>query len=157
MAQGQKKKLVEELIREYRVSGNQDSAIDNLAAEHLRVNDTDLHALNLIENSGGLTAGELAAEAGLTTGAVTGVIDRLERVGFARRVPDPNDRRRVKVEVTPKFYARAEKVWGPISSDWEAALARKFTAEELERIIESLQATNEVGRKHLARLRKMAD
>src|SRR4051812_50214351 len=120
MAQGQKKKLVEELIREYRVSGNQDSAIDNLAAEHLRVNDTDLHALNLIENSGGLTAGELAAEAGLTTGAVTGVIDRLGRVGFARRVSDPDDRRRGKVGGGPKFFARAGEGGGPVSSGVEA-------------------------------------
>ena len=46
---------------------------------------------------------ELAAEAGLTTGAVTAVIDRLERAGYARRVRDDEDRRRVKVEVTPKL------------------------------------------------------
>lgn len=57
--------------------------------------------LNAIENASGLTAGELAVEVGLTSGAVTGVVDRLERAGFARRVPDPADRRRVKVEVTP--------------------------------------------------------
>jgi DNA-binding MarR family transcriptional regulator len=151
----QKKKLAEELVREFRVSGNQDNAIDNLAADHLGVNDTDLHALNIIENSGGLTAGELAAEAGLTTGAVTGVIDRLEKAGFARRVPDPADRRRVKVEVTPRFYARAEKVWGPIAADWETALTKGFTSDELARIIDFLRATNEVGRRHLDRLREM--
>ena len=50
-----------------------------------------------------ITAGELAAEAGLTTGAVTAVIDRLERAGYARRVRDDEDRRRIKVEVTPKL------------------------------------------------------
>src|SRR4051812_20650922 len=102
-----KKELVGELISEFRIAGNQDSAFDNLAAERLGVNRTDLHCINIIENSGGLTAGELAKEAGLTTGAVTGVIDRLERAGYARRVSDPADRRRVKVEVTPKFYSRA--------------------------------------------------
>ncbi len=68
----QKKDLIAELISEFRVAGNQDSAFDNLAAERLGLNRTDLHAINIIENSGGLTAGELAAEAGLTTGAVTG-------------------------------------------------------------------------------------
>jgi DNA-binding MarR family transcriptional regulator len=150
-----KKRLVEELIREFRVSGNQDNAVDNLAADHLGVNDTDLHALNIIENSGGLTAGELATEAGLTTGAVTGVIDRLERAGFARRVPDPADRRRVKVEVTPKFYSRAAKIWAPMAADWEKTLTGGFTSEELERITEFLRATNEVGRRHLDRLRKL--
>jgi len=149
----QKKDLVEELIREFRESGNQDDAFDNLAAERLGVNETDLHCLNIIENSGGLTAGELASQAGLTTGAVTGVIDRLERAGFARRVADPEDRRRVKLEVTPKFYERSERIWGPVAADWEALLTRRFTAGELERIIEFLRATNELGRKHVARLR----
>jgi len=153
--QRKKSELVDELIREFRASGNLDDAFDNLAAQRLGVNETDLHCLNIIENSGGLSAGELAVEAGLTTGAVTGVIDRLERVGFARRFPDPDDRRRVKVEVTPKFYGRAEKIWGPVAADWGASLSGKFSAEELERITEFLRATNEVNRRHLDRIREM--
>jgi DNA-binding MarR family transcriptional regulator len=151
----QKKKLIDELVSEFRISGNQDSAFDNLAAERLGVNRTDLHCLNIIENSGGLTAGELADEAGLTTGAVTGVIDRLERAGYARRVSDPADRRRVKLEVTPKFYSRANKIWGPMAADWESRLSRRFTGEELELVTEFLRATNELSRGHLERLRKM--
>jgi DNA-binding MarR family transcriptional regulator len=151
----QKKDLIDQLISEFRTAGNQDSAFDNLAAERLGVNRTDLHAINTIENSGALTAGELAAATGLTTGAVTGVIDRLERAGYARRVPDPADRRRVKVEVTPKFYARADKIWGPMAADWASRLGRRFTAEELERVIEFLRSTNELSRKHLERLREM--
>jgi DNA-binding MarR family transcriptional regulator len=150
-----KRELIDELISEFRISGNQDSAFDNLAAERLGVNRTDLHCLNIIENSGGLTAGQLAAEAGLTTGAVTGVIDRLERAGFARRVPDPGDRRRIKLEVTPKFYARADRIWGPMKADWESRLGRRFSATDLERLIEFLQATNELGREHLERVRRM--
>jgi DNA-binding MarR family transcriptional regulator len=150
----QKKELVEELISEFRESGNQDDAFDNLAAQQLGVNETDLHCLNIIQNAGGVTAGELAAQAGLTTGAVTGVIDRLERVGFARRVHDSADRRRVKLEVTPKFYARAERIWAPVAAEWSAKLSREFSAEELERITEFLRTTNEITRKHLERLRK---
>src|SRR5215218_8624580 len=142
-----KSELVNELVSEFRISGNQDSAFDNLAAERLGVNRTDLHCLNTVENAGGLTAGELARETGLTTGAVTGVIDRLERAGYARRVPDPEDRRRVKVDVTPKFYARADQIWGPLAADWQARLSERFTAEELERVIEFLRTTTEVGRK----------
>ena len=150
-----KSELVNELVSEFRISGNQDSAFDNLAAERLGVNRTDLHCLNIIENSGGLTAGELASEAGLTTGAVTGVVDRLERVGYARRAPDPADRRRVKLEVTPRFYKRAEGIWGPMKADWDAALEDGFTGEEHQRITAFLRATNEVGRRHLDRLRRM--
>jgi DNA-binding MarR family transcriptional regulator len=155
MAQPRKTELVNELISEFRIAGNQDSAFDNLAAERLGLNRTDLHCVNIIENSGGLTAGELATEAGLTSGAVTGVIDRLERAGYARRVSDPGDRRRVKLEVTPKFYARAEGIWGPVAQDWADRLGGRFTAAELERFIEFLRTTTELSREHLERLRKM--
>jgi DNA-binding MarR family transcriptional regulator len=149
-----KRQLIKELIAAFRASGNQDSAFENLAADRLGVNRTDLHCLNAIENADGLTAGELAAEAGLTSGAVTGVVDRLERAGFARRVPDPADRRRVKVEVTPEFYARAERIWGPLAAEWEASLTSHFTAAELSRIAEFLWLTNEVGKRHLDLLAK---
>jgi DNA-binding MarR family transcriptional regulator len=156
MAQARKDKreLIGDLISEFRTSGNHDDAFDNLAAQRLGVNETDLHCLNIIQNSGGVTAGRLAKEAGLTTGAVTGVIDRLERIGFARRVADPDDRRRVKLEVTPKFYSRAEKVWGPVAEDWAAALARQFSTEELNLIISFLRRTNEITETHLDRLRR---
>jgi DNA-binding MarR family transcriptional regulator len=151
-ARTSKQQLIDQLIREFRLSGNQDSAFDSVAAERLGVSRTDLHCLNAIENSGGLTAGQLASAAGLTSGAVTGVIDRLERAGFAHRVPDPNDRRRVRVEVTSEFYARADKIWGPLKADWESTLAGRFTAADLERVIEFLRATNDVGRRHLDRV-----
>jgi DNA-binding MarR family transcriptional regulator len=150
-----KRDLVDELVREFRVSGNQDSAFDNLAAERLGVNETDLHCLNIIENSGGLSAGELAAESGLTNGAVTGVLDRLERAGFARRVPDPADRRRVNVEVTPVFYERAERIWGPLAADWHSTFAKRFTTEEIARITEFLRMTHEIARRHQDRLREL--
>ncbi|HEY5708701.1 MAG TPA: MarR family transcriptional regulator [Solirubrobacterales bacterium] len=152
MSASPKQQLIEELITAFRASGNQDSAFENLAADRLGVNRTDLHCLNAIENAGGLSAGELATEVGLTTGAVTGVVDRLERVGFARRVPDLADRRRVKVEVTPEFYARAKRIWAPLAAEWEASLASRFTAAELARITEFLRLTNEVGKRHLDRL-----
>jgi DNA-binding MarR family transcriptional regulator len=151
---GNKSDVIGELIGEFRTSGNHDDAFDNLAAQRLGVNETDLHCLNIIQNAGGVTAGQLAKESGLTTGAVTGVIDRLERIGFARRVADPDDRRRVKLEVTPKFYSRTEKIWGPVAEDWSKALGRQFSIEELNLIISFLRRTNEITEKHLERLRR---
>ncbi|MFD9939645.1 MarR family winged helix-turn-helix transcriptional regulator [Nonomuraea sp. NPDC059023] len=67
-------------------------------AEAAGLNATDYYALNLLDLSGPLTSGDLAAGTGLTTGATTRLIDRLEKGGFARRVPDPDDRRKVIVE-----------------------------------------------------------
>jgi DNA-binding MarR family transcriptional regulator len=150
-----KKQLIAELIREFRASGNQDKAFDGLAAERLGVTETDLHCLNIIENSGRLSAGELAAESGLTAGAITGVLDRLATAGFARRVPDPADRRRINVEVTPAFYTSAERIWSPLAADWESTLSKRFTIDELDRISDFLRATNEIGRRHLDRLRQI--
>jgi DNA-binding MarR family transcriptional regulator len=150
-----KQRLIDLVVSEFRASGNQDDAFDNLAAARLGISRTDLHCLNEIENTGGLTAGQLAAASGLTTGAVTGVIDRLERAGFARRRPDPNDRRRVMVEVTPEFYAQAGELWEPVKADWDATMATNFTVAELKRIAEFLRLTTEIAGRHVERLSKL--
>jgi DNA-binding MarR family transcriptional regulator len=147
-----KTELIEDVVRSFRMSCNLDRAFDKLAAEQLGVNETDLHCLNIVENGRGATAGELAVQAGLTTGAVTGVIDRLERVGYVRRVADPSDRRRVKVEVTPAFYDQAGRIWGPVAADWQATLAKHFTAAELATIEDFLRLSTELARTHIERL-----
>ena len=63
---------------------------------------TDLYALNTLELAGALTPGELGARTGLTTGPTTRLIDRLERAGYVRRVPSPDDRRKVIGELIGK-------------------------------------------------------
>ena len=147
-----KEDLTWRLIAAYRDAGNQDGAIEDLAAEHLGIAPGDLRCLNAIENAGGLTAGELAREMGVTTGAVTGALDRLERVGFARRVPDPADRRRVRVEVTPEFLDRAVGIWGPMAADWQKRIAARFTAAEMETILTFFELTGKIGGENRDRL-----
>jgi len=71
--------------------------LEQVMADRLGVARTDLGVLSLLAVHGPQAAGELADATGLTTGAVTGCLDRLERVGFARRSADPLDRRRVMV------------------------------------------------------------
>ena len=75
-------------------------ALSNAASRHTGLNRTDMRALELIARREGLTAGELASSLRLTTGAITGVIDRLERAGHAVREVDAEDRRRVVVQST---------------------------------------------------------
>lgn len=147
-----KKALIGELIARYRTATNRDVAFDKLAAASLGVSVTDLHCLNIVESRDGVTAGELAAESGLTTGAVTAVIDRLERAGFARRLRDEGDRRKVKVEVTDAFYTRAADIWGPVAAEWQQALAARFSADELATIVAFLAQVDELGERHMARL-----
>ena len=123
MSRDSKKELISQLIAAYRANTSQESAFDALAAENLGVSLTDLRCLDLVQASGGMTAGELATASGLTTGAVTAVIDRLERAGFVRRLRDDSDRRKVNVEVTPRHYDESGKVWGPLMGDWQETLA----------------------------------
>jgi DNA-binding MarR family transcriptional regulator len=152
MQEESKDSLITEVIMRYRIAANRDVAFDKLAAARLGVSVTDLNCLNIVESRHGLTAGELAAESGLTTGAVTAVIDRLERAGFARRVRDEQDRRKVKVEVTPAFYDRAREIWGPVAAEWQQAIADRFSVDELETIVAFLTEIDALGERHAARL-----
>ena len=72
---------------------------ESAVAERLGMHPTDLHFLGLVQLYGPTTAGHLAELGALTTGAVTGVLDRLEQAGYVRREPDPDDRRRVVVRM----------------------------------------------------------
>jgi DNA-binding MarR family transcriptional regulator len=76
-------------------------------AEQMGLSATDHKCLDLASRAEGpLTAGRIAELSGLSTGAVTGVIDRLERAGYVRRLRDPHDRRKVLVEVAPLNEAK---------------------------------------------------
>jgi DNA-binding MarR family transcriptional regulator len=85
-----------------------------VVADRLGLNRTDLAVLSLLGARGPLSAGQLAEATGLTTGAVTGVADRLERAGYARREPDPDDRRRVIVRLVPERLDRLERLHEPV-------------------------------------------
>ena len=153
MSRDSKNELIARLIAAYRANTSQEAAFDSLAAEKLGLSLTDLRCLDLVQASDGMTAGELATASGLTTGAVTAVIDRLERAGFVRRLRDDSDRRKVNVEVTPRHYEEAGKVWAPLMADWQKTLASRFTAAELEVIIEFLESATKLGEEHAERIR----
>ncbi|HEY3889225.1 MAG TPA: MarR family transcriptional regulator [Caulobacteraceae bacterium] len=92
-------------------------------AARLGVNSTDLECLDLIVMRGPVTAGDLARATGLTTGAITGVIDRLERAGFAAREPDPADRRKVRVRALPAIEQSIAPLFQPMAEATAAVLA----------------------------------
>jgi DNA-binding MarR family transcriptional regulator len=81
-----------------------------------------------------MTAGELAEANGLTTGAVTRLLDRLERAGYARRVRDTGDRRCVLVELTELANRRAAELYGPIGEAGQTTLDR-YTADQLALVV----------------------
>ena len=109
-------------------------------AQRIGLNVTDLTCFAYVIEAGEnlLTAGDLAARAHVTTGAVTGILNRLERAGYVTRRPDPTDRRRVRVaalpdaearvrEVYEPYYARLNELFADYSPDEIAVLADWFT------------------------------
>ncbi|MFI9551077.1 MarR family winged helix-turn-helix transcriptional regulator [Nonomuraea endophytica] len=127
--------------------------IDELAARRLGVNRTDVRCLSRLTARGPLTASELAAGAGLTGGAATTAIDRLERAGLAERVRDTADRRRVLVHLSERGRAAVEEVWGPIAAEAQAGL-RRYTVAELEVVETFLRLALLNQTRHAERLRK---
>lgn len=104
-------------------------------AEAAGLQASEWYALSRITLAGGLTSGELAAGTGLTTGATTRLIDRLERAGYVRRAADPADRRKVVVEAVPDALSEVEAVVAPARRRIAEVLA-SYTPEQLDLIFD---------------------
>ena len=99
------------------------------ASQRLGLGGTDVRFLTLLDLHGPLTPGRLAALTGLTTGSVTGVIDRLERGGFVSRERDGADRRKVRVVPVPEAAARLAAEWHDNLFQLDTVLKRRDRAE----------------------------
>lgn len=133
-----------------------DDAFEDALADFLGLNRTDARCLDLIGREGRITAGRLAATSGLTTGAVTVVIDRLSSAGYVRRVRDPDDRRKVYVEMTPELGDIRARVSNHFDRLAPAILA-EFSPKQVEGIVAFLEvralvrrALSDVLRTHIA-------
>jgi len=127
--------------------------LDEAAAAYLGVNGTDARAIDVIDQHGRITAGELARELRLSTGAVTSVVDRLERGGFARRVRDDEDRRRVLIETTPIVAELSAAIYGTPQEAFE--LYSDWSDEEAETILRFQRLSREWLEERLARIEKL--
>ncbi len=122
------------------------------AAECLGLGPTDHKCLDLLRERGRMTGSELAAVTGLTSGAITGVVARLERAGFLLREPDPHDRRQQILQPVPERVRDIHNVFDPIRKD-VAALLEGFDSHQLTAIAEFLAHSSELAYKHVALLR----
>lgn len=121
MSRRLKAQAVADLLAEARgLSGDFDK-LSQVVSEEVGLSTTELLAMDLISRAGRVTAGTLARELHLTTGAITGLIDRLQRAGFARRSADPTDRRRVIVRATAK-ERRVSELYGPLAAELRRAV-----------------------------------
>jgi DNA-binding MarR family transcriptional regulator len=116
---------------------------------------TDFSCLTVLFLEGAMTAGALAERAGLTTGAITGVLDRLERGRWARRVADPTDRRRVIVEARSERLGDIGRVLAPMLNA-ARTLHAGLDAEHLELIADYVDASRHMLAHQSRRLRQGA-
>jgi DNA-binding MarR family transcriptional regulator len=153
MTSGERERLLQELENEFRASQNATDMVDQAVADLMGVNRTDARCLDIIDRLGTVTAGRLAEESGLTTGAVTAVIDRLEGAGYVRRVPDEHDRRRVLVEITPRAQKAGHRLYEPLARQW-AEISKDISIEQLGFLLEFTRRGREMNLALAADLRK---
>ena len=152
------RKNVDSVLRSLRRVNIQGSFLGQTVAVRFGLSESDIETLEELIDMGATTAGKLSEVTGLTSGAVTRVIDRLEQAGYVRRVPDPTDRRRVIVEVIPEKVANIRVTLDRVESkgaeemseysDAQLALINDFL-EKMERVnreeAESLRQSREVA------------
>ena len=123
-------------------------------AGRLGLASSDLECLDIIMMAGPVTAGRLAEATGLTTGAITGVIDRLERAGFARRERDAADRRKVLVRAVPASLRRLAPLYAPMQRAGDESLA-PYSDQELALLLGFLERAYAAAVAATAELRDM--
>ncbi len=121
------------VARSLRALGSDLDLLDEAVAARFGLHRTDLRCLEIVARGGPLSAGALAEQAGLSTSAVTSVIDRVERSGNLRRRSDALDRRRVLVEVTELGRRRGREAFAGLMDGTDRLLSR-YSPEELRLI-----------------------
>jgi len=155
MSSGRLDAALDALNREIRGWQADQELFDSVVVELAGLNRTDWRCLDVLGTRGPMTAGELAKAIRLTTGAVTGVLDRLEAAGLVRRVRDTQDRRRVIVEVTDKVDALGAPVYGPLVADAAVAHAQ-LDADQLDLVTRFIRIERGLLAKHTERVARLA-
>jgi len=144
-------KLLVELIAANRAYQSAVEKMDEAFCRLLGVNRTDGRCLDVIDQRPGLTAGELATAVGLSPGAVTTALDRLEQRGFVRRTRDPEDRRRVMVELTEEANRAAWEAYGPLGQ-MGAPMIEEMSDRDLATLIRFLRGGTEINERRAQEL-----
>jgi DNA-binding MarR family transcriptional regulator len=121
--------LQQELEHAMRRSSAQGVIFGQTVADVAGISGSDLECLDFLNLEGRVTAGRLAEVTGLTTGAITGVVDRLEKAGLVRRERDESDRRKVFIAAVPEAVGRIGRLYEPLQRGMQATFASYSDAE----------------------------
>lgn len=148
--------LTEALGAAMREASGKSVLFSEAVADRVGMNPADLESLDLLIRHGPMPAGQLARQTGLTTGAITGLIDRLERKGYARREPHFADRRRVIVQ---PLTDQAERDLGPVYAAMAAAmdaLLAHYSDEQIAVILDFMTRAAQITDEQITALRTEA-
>jgi DNA-binding MarR family transcriptional regulator len=134
--------LVKQVVTEMQRSSDTSTFFIQAVATKAGMNHTDLKVLSLLSRLGPLSPGRLAELTGLTTGAITFMLDRLEKAGYARRVRHPTDRRMVLIEFLLEPLQRVTGKYFVTMSQATAEVVKHYTDEQLEVIVDFLGKVN---------------
>jgi DNA-binding MarR family transcriptional regulator len=144
--------MITDEVREQQIAYDR---FHDAVAAYLGLNRTDLRCLDILDLAGRRTAGELAARMGMSTGAVTAMLDRLERAGYVQRLRDLGDRRRVLVEPTELAGERGQEIYAPFGEQVEPMFAR-FTDAQLALVRDFLRLGNDFYVGQTSRIEQLA-
>jgi MarR family transcriptional regulator, organic hydroperoxide resistance regulator len=144
-------KEVYDLMWEVRKFTRSSLILQNVIAQHNGLNVTDAECLDFLLEMGSSTAGGLAKVTGLTTGAITNVIDRLEMAGFVKRSLDPNDRRKVIVSYVSEKHSGVKEYYQSLANEVQQ-LFLNYDTNELKFLIKHTQALNEIYNDQVAKV-----
>jgi DNA-binding MarR family transcriptional regulator len=151
-----KQEMAEEIVRHLaRRHSTAVVLLHHALAELLGVGPTDLQCLDLVRERGTLTGSDLAAITGLTTGAITGIVARLERAGYLRREPDPHDKRKQTLHPSLQRMHEVRKIFEPLHRD-VAGLLEEFDSGQLTAITRYLARSRDMAYRHMALMRSQA-
>ena len=125
------------------------SDFDERVAKKFKLSRTDMRCLEILGRRGPMTAGQLSDESGLSTGAVTFLLDRLESAGMVKRRRDTDDRRRVWVELVPAAQKRLQHAQQPIVEEMKQ-VTQRFKAEELAIVRDFMREAKEVFERQIS-------
>jgi DNA-binding MarR family transcriptional regulator len=145
--------LLGELVAEIRAGQRATDMVDETVTELLGINRTDARCIDVLEERGRMSAGELATATRLTTGAITAVVDRMQRLGYVRRVADPSDRRRVLIEPTPEVFEATRELMHVMAEEG-GPMVERYSDDELRLIVEFTRASRELQERHADWLRQ---
>ncbi len=149
-----RQQLINDAATQARIHQNAYDQFEDAAAAYVGVNRTAMRCMDVLDQAGQLTPGEIAIRTGLTSGAVTAMLDRLERVGLVHRRPDPSDRRRVLVQLTDTARRIASEIYGPLAG--EMTEFERYSDAELRLIAEFLRLGTATLKRHADRVERQA-